>query len=209
MQHPRRRAERERIHPVLRAALCLAALGGAVSSSHAGQQFDTASVPSAWQHHHEKFFFHGYSTQFNCDALEGEVRRILLFVGARATASVHADCPRGHYVPDENAWVTVDFDTLVPAAPGAGDAGPTVPGRWVHKTLEPRHPIFMQEGDCFLIEDMKPLLTSGFTSQGEMRVQTDCMPHTQILISYDVEGEVLAPEHPEVPRPQLGNNSGK
>jgi hypothetical protein len=185
--------------------IALSAAGLLVSLSVlAAQRPDTAVVPSTWQPQHGQFFFNGYTTRYTCDALQGEVRRILIFLGARADARVKADCPRGPYVPAHTAWVTVDFSTLAPTH----GTGPTVEGHWVRTELAPRHPIFMQEGDCFLIEDMKPLLTSSFATRGVL-FHSECMPYAELLDSYGLEGEVLAPQHPQVPQPELGNNSGR
>lgn len=182
------------------AALTTLIAGAALAASTPG-----AVVPSAWQHHHEKLWFYNFGTKFTCNALEGEIRRILFYLGARADAQVHANCPRGPYLPDPEAQVEVDFYSLAPIEGSVSGAGPVVEGRWAPMSLAPRHPIFMEESDCYLVENLKPLLTRTFIMRDAV-YKTDCIPHDRFLVSYDVQAVMLQPVPPSVAAPELGNH---
>jgi hypothetical protein len=114
---------------------------------------------------------------------------MLLVFGARKGLRVQATgCPYGSNVPSRSAWVTAQFDVLVPASVG-GAAG-AVQGHWVELKLQPKRPSFMGDGDCELVEQMRDSLTKGFTLRG-VDYRTSCIPHEISINGYSVKGEVL------------------
>jgi len=159
---------------------------------------DAAPTPeaTAWQHHGAKFNFSGFTSAYTCEGMEGKVREILAFLGARRNMQVSAQgCPRGPNSLSHMVWVTVEFDTLAPAAAGAA-AADLVPAQWTAFRLTAQRPFFMDAGDCELIEAMKPMLTANFSLRA-LEYSTSCTPHEVTFADFRVKGEVLkaGPEH--------------
>jgi hypothetical protein len=92
-------------------------------------------------------------------------------------------------------WVTLEFDTLAPAAAGAATAD-LVPAQWTEFRLTAQRPFFMDAGDCELIAAMKPMLTANFSLRA-LDYSTSCTPHEVTFADFRVKGEVLKadPEH--------------
>ena len=158
----------------------------------------TTAAPqaSAWQHHSAKFNYSGFTSAYTCDGMEGKVREIVKFLGARDGLTVSANgCPRGPDSLSHMVWVTLEFDTLAPAPAGAAPAG-LVPAQWTAFSLTAQRPFFMGTGDCELIEAMKPMLTANFSLRA-LEYSTSCTPHEVTFADFRVKGEVLRtnPEH--------------
>jgi hypothetical protein len=151
---------------------------------------------TAWQHHSANFNFSGFTAAYTCDGMEGKVREIMKFMGARKDLKVSADgCPRGANSLSHMVWVTVEFDTLAPATAGAA-AADLVPAQWTAFKLTAQRPFFMDAGDCELIAAMKPVLTANFSLRA-LDYSTSCTPHEVSFADFRVNGEVLKadPEH--------------
>jgi hypothetical protein len=149
----------------------------------------TDFVTGAWQHHKVTFSYYGFTSLFTCDGLEDHVRQILLYLGARRDAKVHASgCPGPYNTPSHSAWVDADFYALAPAADAHG--ADTVKARWTPLEVTPRRPVFMEDGDCELIQEMKDLITKNFTLR-DIEYHADCVPHEQWVGSYAVKGQAL------------------
>ena len=146
------------------------------------------SEPSAWQHHQITLNYYGLTTRYTCDGLEDKVRALLLYFGARADLNVHAiGCARGLDRPSRTAFVNADFYSLAAADAGAPQ---TVPGQWVGFSISPRRPNWMGDGECELMDQMKPLLTKSF-SMRNMDYHTSCVPNQITIADYDIKGEIL------------------
>ena len=151
---------------------------------------------TAWQHHSAKFNFSGFTSAYTCDGMEGKVRQIMEFLGARKDMTVKASgCPRGSNSLSHMVWVTLEFDTLAPAPAGAATAD-LVPAQWTEFRLTAQRPFFMDAGDCELIEAMKPMLTANFSLRA-LDYSTTCTPHEVTFADFRIKGEVLKadPEH--------------
>jgi hypothetical protein len=151
---------------------------------------------TAWQHHSARFNFAGFTSAYTCDGMEGKVREIMKFLGARKDLQVAAHgCPRGGNSPSHMVWVTLEFDTLAPAPAGAATAD-LIPAQWTEFRLTGQRPFFMDAGDCELIEAMKPMLTANFSLRA-LEYSTSCTPHEVTFADFRVKGEVLKadPEH--------------
>jgi hypothetical protein len=149
---------------------------------------------SAWKHHHATFAYYGITSAYSCDGLEDKVKEILLYLGARQDAHVQATgCPRGPSSPSHQAFVTVDFDA-VQAAPDSSDTD-NVQAHWADLQVAPRHPRFIEEGDCELIDGLRAVLKDGFSWRG-LEYSTSCIPHQLELGGFKVQGAVLQPAAP-------------
>jgi hypothetical protein len=158
-------------------------------------------VTGTWQHHKATFNYFGITTLYTCDGLEGQVGQILRHLGARRDVHVSArGCPGTDNTPSHTAWVQADFYTL---APVAGAAGPgTVDARWTPVEVTTRHPYFMGDGDCELIQEMKDLITQNFSLR-DIQYRAECVPHQYIQDSFSIKGQALTAQ-PPAGRPVAG-----
>jgi hypothetical protein len=148
-------------------------------------------VSSQWQRHTVKFNYVGFTTLYTCDGLESQVRQILLHLGARKDIKVTAaGCPGPFDTPSHTAWVNADFYTLAPAVDASESE--RVQARWTPLSVTPGRPSFMRDGDCELIEEMKPLISQNFALR-TVDYRTDCYPHEITLNGFSVKGQALRP----------------
>jgi hypothetical protein len=167
-------------------ALCCCAVGlpGLAADASSG-----APVAGTWVYHEDTFFYYGLTSLYSCSSIEDKVKDILLNLGARKDAVVLANgCPRGNLTPGRSANVRAKFYTLAPAD-DAGAAG-AVSAQWAALELSPRHPFFVGDGDCELIQDMKDLLSKNFSLR-DVKYRTECVPNQLLLNGFAVTGEVL------------------
>jgi hypothetical protein len=164
-------------------AVCLGARSGAQA---------VASIN--WQHREAKFAYVGYTTLYVCDALEDQVRRVLVYLGARPDAKVMVTCPRGPTVPTQDALVTTDFYVPVPVDPAEGNATGNATGnptaQWTALKIDARRPGFMGRGDCELMQGMKDLVTKNFGLR-DLDYRTNCVPHDLGLDDFSVTATAL------------------
>jgi len=146
------------------------------------------SQSAIWEHHHAKIDYVGFTTLYSCSGLESKVQAILEFLGARRDMTVHASgCMGGPDIPTHTAWVDADFYSPTPAADGSADA---VAARWMAFQNNYQHPIFMDSGDCELIQSMQDALTKNLAARG-LTYMTDCFPHEVHDGDFKVSGEAL------------------
>ncbi|HEY3809685.1 MAG TPA: hypothetical protein VGL50_07095 [Steroidobacteraceae bacterium] len=150
---------------------------------------DAGTQASAWQHHQAKFSFMGFTTAYSCDGVEGKVKSILKFFGARNPQADASGCPRGPDSLSHTIWLNVEFDSLR-AAPANTPSSDVVQARWTPVRLDGQRPFFMGEGDCELIYAMKSVLTDAFSFQN-LSYETSCTPHEVTFNDFRVKGEVL------------------
>jgi hypothetical protein len=178
------------------AAASLACAANADADADATQAPTRTPEATAWQHHSAQFTYTGFTSAYTCDGMEGKVREIMRFLGARKDLQVSAHgCPRGADSLSHNVWVTLEFDTLAPAPAGAATAD-LVPAQWTEFRLTAQRPFFMGAGDCELIEAMKSMLTANFSLRS-LDYSTTCTPHEVTFADFRIKGEVLKadPEH--------------
>jgi hypothetical protein len=159
------------------------------AAEHIADTPPTDIVTSAWQHHKVMFSYVGVTSLYTCDGLEGQVRQILLHLGARKGVTVTATgCPGPFNTPSHSAWVDADFYTLVPSADASGSD--TVKARWTSLEVTSQRPSFIGDGDCELIEEMKDLITKNFSLR-DVEYRTQCVPHEVTLDAFAVKGQAL------------------
>jgi hypothetical protein len=179
---------------VLGTLACGVFCGGAADGAAATPAADAVTAPadvvaSVWQHHKVTFSYFGITSLFTCDGLEDHVRQILLHLGARRDAKVRASgCPGPYNAPSHSAWVDADFYALAPAADAKG--ADTVKASWTPLEVTARHPDFMDDGDCELIQTMKGLIIKNFALR-EVEYRANCVPHEQWMDSFAIKGQAL------------------
>jgi hypothetical protein len=167
----------------LAALACICGAGGPALAAGPGGEV----VTGAWQHHHAKFSYYGITSLYSCDALEGKIRSLLLYLGARKDATVSANgCPRGTSVPGRNAIIEVDFYALAPTT----DSQDAVQAQWTPAVVNSARPYFMGRGDCELIDEMKDLITKNFSLR-DPNYRTDCSPHQVGIDDFSIQAQVL------------------
>jgi hypothetical protein len=132
------------------------------------------SVSVTWQHRAIKFSYVGDTTAYVCDALESQVRRILVFFGARKDATVRASCPLGPEVPSHQSFVTADFYVPTPVDDPAANG--IVQAHWTALLINAHHPDFIGKGDCELLQAMKDSVLQNFAAR-DLKYSTSCFPH--------------------------------
>jgi len=179
-----------------------AAFGAAIALSgvaHSGQAplGGGEVVPGVWQHHKITISYFGLTSAYACDALETRVRSILLLLGARKDAKVEADCPRGPDAPSHNAWITADFFNLAPA--DSASVPGVVKAHWAARKVTPHQPLYMGDGDCELIEQMRDLISKNFSLR-DVQYRTDCVPYEITVNGFAIEAQALiAVDQPDAP----------
>ena len=172
-------------------ALLGCCMAGAASAAPEVQTTASTLQPAIWEAHHGQFDYFGLTSRYTCDGLEGKVRQILEYLGARHDMSVTATgCPRGPESFSRSAWVRVDFSTLS-AAPASGNAAETVEASWTPLTLVALRPSFMDDGDCDLVQHMQKLVTDSFSWRGQVAYRTSCPIDATDFHDYQVQGEIL------------------
>jgi hypothetical protein len=167
--------------------LCCASFSRAAVPADAPAPGDTAT--GLWQHHKLTFNYVGFTTAYGCDALGDHVRQLLAYLGARKDLKVTASgCPGPYNTPSHSAWVNADFYTLVPAT--AADTTGTVKARWTAVAVTPRHPFFMGDGDCELVQGMRDVVTKNFTLR-DVEYRADCVPNQLTLDAFALKGQAL------------------
>jgi hypothetical protein len=176
---------------VLRAAgatLGCALLAGSVVAA-ANVAHDTGT-PAQWRTQKLEFTYTGFTAFYTCEGLESKVRLILLTLGARNDAKVHAQaCDRASNQPNKVAWVQAEFSTLTPADPGTMPKD-TVQATWKTVQVTPNRPIEMGTGECELMEQMRPMIEKAFTLRNTT-YDVRCVPKQISVGDYHLKTDVL------------------
>lgn len=164
-------------------------LGAGAIAAEPAPPADTPTVTAVWQHRSFGFNYFGITALYSCDALEANIRALLLHLGARKDVKVSArGCPYGPSAPSRSAILATDFYTLAPA----DDDREAVQAHWEHVEVSPTHPSFMGRGDCELIDEMKDLILKNFTLR-DVAYRADCTPHEVNIDDFTIKAEALKP----------------
>jgi hypothetical protein len=178
-------------------ATLLACLSAVALPSLAADPAPSAPVAGTWVLHKDQFDYYGLTSLFSCSSLEDHVKDILVHFGARKDAHVYANgCPRGTLTPSHFASVRAEFYTLQPAEDPAATG--VVNAQWTALEMSPRHPFFINDGDCELVQDMKDILQKNFALR-DVNYRTGCVPHELSLNGFSVTAQALK----AVPQPKV------
>ena len=152
---------------------------------------DTAGTPAQWRTQKLEFTYTGFTAFYTCEGIEGKVRLILLTFGARKDAKVRATgCDRATNAPSRFAWVATEFSALAPVTDAK--ASDVVKGSWAKVQVVPHKPWDMGQGECELVDQMRPLLQKGFALRNA-DIRAFCVPKQVGIGDYSVNAEVLQP----------------
>jgi hypothetical protein len=145
-------------------------------------------VAGTWVHRHANLNYFGVTALYSCDALEDNIRSLLLLLGARKDdVKVNArGCPHGPNKPGRYATVELDFYSLAPSSSAAN----TVQAHWTPVVVNTTHPYFMGNGDCELIHELKDILSTNFSFR-DLSYRTDCVPYEERPNQFSVKAEAL------------------
>ncbi len=142
----------------------------------------------SWRTHELDFQYRGFTSRYSCDALEGDMREVLLSLGARDDKSmvVSGICSGTGNRPSRIAGVHIKVATLQPAA----DVDPATPvnAYWKPVTIGG----WANDMDCELLSQIKNEILPLFTTRNVQGRNIDCFPHVGTLITSRLTLEVLA-----------------
>jgi hypothetical protein len=194
-----------RIAAMLATALPLVALAAA----------DESPVTGVWQKHDVDLGFAGFTSYYSCDGIEAKLKLLLRSAGARDDVKVRASCSNPYGGPSKLLHAYITFYTLVPAGPER--AAPAVPppppghplgkpapqlktaaapepgvGAWKVVEWQAKTPLWLELGDCELVETFVHELLPKFTTR-DVEARMTCVPHQLTLGGIDVRFKTLAP----------------
>ena len=150
----------------------------------------SSSIPAQWRAQKLDFTYTGFTAFYTCEGLESKVRFILLTLGARNDAEVHAQaCDRASNKPNKIAWVQAKFSTLAPADAGTVPKD-TVQAAWKTVQISPNRPVEMGMGECELMEQMRPMIEKAFTLRNTA-YNVRCVPKQMSVADYSLKTDVL------------------
>jgi hypothetical protein len=150
---------------------------------------EAAATPAQWQEHKGSIDYFGLTSHYSCTGIESQVKQVLKTLGARNDMTVDAsgcnplDRPSSHSLS-----VNVHMYSLAPADKSA--AASPVMASWAPVEIKPRHPSFVDDGDCELIDQMKGFIAKNFSAQN-LDYRAGCSPHAVTMDSFNVHGEFL------------------
>jgi hypothetical protein len=176
-------------------AAALAAAPAAMQSAGAVDALPAAAAPAVteathWQKVPLDFSYSGFTTMYSCGGIEDKVKTLLAALGARGDARVMATgCEAGpdRYV-SRFAFLRGEFHVLVPGAGATADE--TVQAQWQPVEIRANRPFSVGEGDCELIEQMKPVIEKAFALR-ESTYSTRCVPNSVSSNSFALKAQVL------------------
>lgn len=178
---------------ILTRTLALAALGLGSGAALAATGDAPVEVRAHWQSQKLELNYFGLTSRYSCDGIESKVEMFLRAYGARKDLHVRASgCDLVPERVSRTARVTGEFQVLVAADQAATD---TVAASWQPLELRARHPFEMDEGDCELFEQLRPMLEKSF-SQREAQYSTRCVPYQVGLGSWSIKASVLRAVQP-------------
>jgi hypothetical protein len=160
-------------------------------------------VEAVWTSHEMTLGYQGLTTDYSCQGLRQKVKSLLLYFGARTEGlKVSAyGCAGGPYRPVPAVNLSLRFETLAPAEPGATD---TVPAKWVERDLFPRKkvqqeaPQYVTRGDCEIVQRFTALVLPAFTHE-TLQDLTNCIPHRLDGTIPNLREKVLVPADTQDP----------
>ena len=162
---------------------------GALPVLAAGQ----GRVEAVWAPRHVSFVYQGFTTQYSCEGLRGQIREMLAMLGARDLKVSAYGCARTTGV-ERFPGVRVAMQVLVPSSSEEGkkSAGKKVVAHWHNVVLMPRNASLEEQGNCELIEQFKETFLPLFTTRN-IRYRSTCIPH-QLMLGTHLSAEVLMPD---------------
>lgn len=169
--------------PAANAAVAAPAAAAAEAAAPAGEA-------AHWQKMPLDFSYSGFTTLYSCYGIEDKVKTLLAALGARADMRVVASgCEDGpHMHVSKFAFLRGEFHALVPGE--GASAGETVQAQWQPVDIRANRPSSVGEGDCELVEQMKPVIEKAFALR-EAAITTRCVPNSVSPNSFSVKAKVL------------------
>ncbi|MGH8258224.1 MAG: hypothetical protein ACREUG_00880 [Steroidobacteraceae bacterium] len=187
---------------------------GAEDTSAASAAAAGTPESAQWVKKKINFIYQGFTTHYSCDGLVGNVRHVLLELGARKSdLRIHeSGCTRGFGQPEPFPGVVGTFSVLEPTASqaagsgaaGAGSAG-KLPVKAVWQTVHVRVGArgLDEAGQCELIDQVKTKILPLFAAR-DVKFQQNCFPHQLMIKGSTLSARVLKPV---VPRKEVAQAS--
>jgi hypothetical protein len=155
---------------------------------------DAAATPAQWQEHKGSIDYFGLTSHYSCTGIESQVKQVLKTLGARKDMVVDASgCTSLDRPSSHSLTVSVHMYSLAPA--DKSDTASPVMASWAPVEIKPKHPYFVDDGDCELIDQMKGFIAKNFSAQN-LDYRAACTPHEVTMDSFNVHGEFLKTSTP-------------
>lgn len=177
-------------------AVSAALVLGSMVSAH-------AALDAVWKQNELTIGYQGLTTNYSCQGLKDKMESLLVYFGAREEGmKVSAyGCAGAPYRPVPAVNLKLEFETLVPAEPGAAGA---VAAKWVErdlsaqKKIQQKAPQRITRGDCEVVERFVAKVLPSFSHE-TLRDLTTCIPNRLDGTLPNLKEKVLVPEDTEPP----------
>lgn len=187
---------------LLTCTLCLSAAVaiGCGAASAADAPSPTASAqPARWVRKEIRFTYQGFTTHYSCEGLLGQVRTVLLQLGARPGDMKVSSfgCVRGLGRPEPNPSVRGTFYVLEPLTEQeSGRAGAeAVAAHWQTVNVRLSRSLVDEAGQCELLEQVKERILPLFSVRN-VKFSSNCMPHQLTIPGAVLQAQALKPDRP-------------
>jgi hypothetical protein len=155
--------------------------------------------PARWIKKKIFFIYQGFQTQFVCQGLTDQVRKVLLELGARKSdMDVHeANCSAGFNQPTPAPAVAGTFFVLEPVPPEQAYSPNATPGavvaHWQPVQVQLDRPGRDVNGQCELLDQVKHRILPLFATRN-VKYESACTPYEEVVGGTSLRLEVLMPD---------------
>jgi hypothetical protein len=153
------------------------------------------TVAAIWQAHQVEFRYSGFTSDYTCDGIRGQLKLLLQTAGARADVRIEGACGGFSHEPQPFHRLKLAFSVPVPA-PGGGSPGETFPAEWREVRIRHGEPRGLEWGDCELVEQFAQQVLPAFNPE-QIENDVHCVPHQRTLGQPNLRMKLLMP----VPEP--------
>lgn len=155
------------------------------------------AVDAAWQQHEIRFHYAGFTSDYTCDGIRTQLKRLLRTAGARDDIRISGGCGGDFGEPQPFHNLRLTFSVPVPSTDGL--PGETFAAEWREVRINPRRPNGVDWGDCELVEQFAEQVLPALAPQ-QVEDGTACVPHQNSPGQPDLTMTVLVPvQAPPVP----------
>jgi len=168
--------------------IALAALALSLGTAASAQ---AETVAAAWQQHEVRFYYAGFTSDYTCDGIRGQLKELLRTAGARPDIRVDGGCGGDFNQPQPFHNLKLTFSVPVPAE-GGGSPGETFPAEWREVRISPRQPHGVDWGDCELVEQFADQVLPELHPR-QVDDAVACVPHQNTPGQPDLRVTLLVP----------------
>jgi len=205
---------------MVRVAIVVSVLLAGLASSAAAPQ--SANPPAAepaidafWVEHRVDFYYTGYTSQYNCDALRDKLVSLMRLAGARRDIeAIATGCVNPMSSISAFIHASLHFHSPVLKKPAEYVREPTAaPSHWTRVELRAGPRSLVEQGDCELLEQFRrqllpyfevrniehgmPCVPHQLPVRGELRLNFEALVGTHTAQEESIQQETQPPTHEE------------